>query len=577
MTETPQSTAVQLAKVPTGIEGFDEITFGGLPAGRTTLLTGLSGSGKTVFGMQFLAQGAARYGEPGVLVGFEETEDELITNAASLGFDFANLISAGKLVIDRISVEPDVVVETGRYDLSALHIRIEHAVDSIGARRIVLDGIPALFYGLTDTSAVRIALTRLYAWLKSKGLTALVTAESNTELAQHGLGLSLTDCIVVAGERTRENVSTRYLRVAKYRGSAHGTSEYPCLIGSTGYKVIPLTSITVDYEASTERISTGIPRLDTMLGGQGFYRGNSVMVTGGAGTGKSSLAAHLALATCQRGKRCLYFAFEESQEEVMRNMRSIGVDLRPQVAAGLLKFRSSRATMFGLEMHLAMMENEIAAFQPHVVILDPVSNLLSIGSFNEVRAMVSRLVDFLKGRGITSLLTSLSMTDPPESDVGVSSLVDTWMLLTNFEANGEQTRLLRILKSRGSAHSSQVREFIMTDRGVRLEDVYLGPEGMLTGTARKAQEARELAEADLRLREMERKERQYQQRRAALQAQVAALQAEIEATEVDMEHLRIETEQYEAERTSQREERAHRRWADGDEGEPERRRGRTKK
>jgi len=479
-----KSSVRQLSKTPTGIEGFDDITMGGLPAGHITLLLGLTGSGKTVFGLEFLVRGARQYGQPGVLISFEESADQLVANSASFGFNLPELISSGQLLIDYVSVGAAVFTETGHYDLAGLQLRIKHAVDSIGAKKIVLDGIPAMFYGFTDRSAVRSALSDLYHWLKSEGLAAVVTAERQTELTLNGLGMSLADCIVILSEQTSDNIVTRRIRVAKYRGSAHGTGEYPFLISEKGISIIPVTSIKPDYEASSERISTGISRLDTMMGGQGYYRGSSILITGGAGTGKTSLGSQLALATCQRGERCLYFVFEESEHEIIRNMRSVGIELRPLVEEGFLKFHSSRATMYGLEMHLATMQREIMAFKPHVVILDPVSNLLNVGIFSEARMMVSRLIDFLKSREITTMLTSLSGGEALESDIGVSSIVDTWIVLRNIETNGEQVRLLHILKSRGMPHSNQVREFVLTEHGIELADVYLGPEGVRTGTAR---------------------------------------------------------------------------------------------
>ena len=580
MKKSQETSAVrQLSKVPTGMEGFDDITAGGLPAGRITLLLGLAGSGKTVFGLEFLSRGARQYGEPGVLISFEESEEELAANSASLGFNLQELVADGKLVIDHIDISPGYFIEAGKYDLSGLQTRIEHVTKSVGAKRVVLDAIPALFYGFTDTSAVRAALAQLYQWLKSKGLTTIVTAESETELAQHGLGRSLADCIILINEKINNNIATRYLRVAKYRGSVHGTSEYPFLIGLGGISVLPVTSVKPDYKVSSERVSTGVTRLDAMMVGQGFYRGSSILVTGEAGTGKTSLAAHLTLATCQRGERCLYFAFEESQQEIIRNLRSIGIDLEPHVKNGLLNFYSTRGTMYGLEMHLVTMEREVNKFEPSVVILDPVTNLLNTGTFNQVRAMVSRLIDFLKSKGITTLFTSLSDDEKPESDIGVSSIMDTWIVLRNLEINGEHSRLLYILKSRGMAHSNQVREFILTEKGVELVDAYVGPGGILTGTARINQEASDQAEIIREQQYLKRREREHKQKRAILEAQIAALRAEIETSNAEIEQIQQEARQYEVDAIGQREARARARWADSDKTikQAGRRRGRPKK
>jgi circadian clock protein KaiC len=571
------STAGQLSKVPTGMEGFDDVTAGGLPVGRITLLLGLAGSGKTVFGLEFLSRGVRQYDEPGVLISFEETEEDLVANSASLGFNLRELVSGGKLVLDHVYINPGDFIEAGKYDLSGLLARIGHAADSIGAKRVVLDAIPALFYGFKDSSAVRAALAQLYGWLKRKGLTTIVTAESETELAQHGLGRSLADCIILISERITDNIATRYLRVAKYRGSSHGTSEYPFLISHRGISVLPVTSVKPDYEVSSERITTGIPRLDTMIGGQGYYRGSSILVSGEAGTGKTSLAAQLALATCRRGERCLYFAFEESEREIVRNMRSIGLDLEPHVKSGLLDFYSSRATMYGLEMHLVTMEREVNRFDPGVVILDPVTNLLNTGTFNQVRAMVSRLIDFLKSKGITTLFTSLSGGETPESDIGVSSIMDAWIVLRNLEINGEHSRLLYVLKSRGMAHSNQVREFVLTEKGVELVDAYVGPGGILTGTARISQEARDRVEIVRQQQELKRKEREHKQKHAALEAQIASLRTEIEASDEEILQLQQEARQYEADILRQREDISRARWADTEERKQTgRRRGRKK-
>ncbi|MFO7734288.1 MAG: circadian clock protein KaiC, partial [Candidatus Aminicenantes bacterium] len=535
------------SKVPTGIEGFDQITLGGLPTGRITLLQGLAGSGKTVFGLEFLVRGVRQYNEPGVLISFEETEEELTANSSSFGFNLQELVSSGKMAIDYMSMNPAEFMEAERYSLDGLLVRIEHAVSRVGAKRILLDGIPALFYGFSNALAVRAVLLRLYDWLKERGLTTVVTAESETEMIRHGLNRSLPDCIVLLTERISNKFATRYLQVAKYRGSSHGAGEFPFLIGENGISLIPVTSIQPAYGVSSERITTGVPQLDSMLGGQGYYRGTSILVSGEAGTGKTSLAAQLAQASCQRGERCLYFAFEESEHEIIRNMRSIGIDFQPWLKEGLLKFRSSRATMYGLEMHLVTMNREINAFQPQVVILDPVTNLLSAASFNEVQIMVSRMIDFLKGKGITGLFTTLTGSEFQESpgEVGVSSLMDTWIVLRNLEMNGERTRLLNIWKSRGMAHDSKVREFLLTDRGVELVDVYAGPSGILTGTARVAQQEKNGVDQVRRKHDQDKQGRQAKHRRAVLEAQIVALRDEIEATDIEMEQIQREAEQFE--------------------------------
>lgn len=552
----------KLVKTPTGIDGFDDISGGGLPSGRTTVVMGPTGAGKTVFSLEFLARGALQFGEPGVFITFEESMAEILANSASFGINTDELVSDGKLVIDHLDIDPYEVTETGRYDLTGLQLRIGHAIDSIGARRIVLDGVPALFYGFTDTSIVRNALSRLFIWLKSRGLTTVITAESHTELSRHGFGLSLCDCIVEITMKSVEGLYTRHIRIAKYRGTSHSSSDFPFIIGREGISIIPITSVNADYEASGERITTGVPRLDRMLGGKGYYRGSSILISGSAGTGKTSLAAHMAEATCKRGQRALYIAFEESEHEIMRNLHSIGVDLHQAVKSGNLLFISSRSTMYGLETHLANLERQVKSFQPHVVIMDPISNMLNIGTPRQVRVMLSRFIDFLKNLQITFLFTSLSMSEMPRSDVGVSSIVDTWIVLRNIETQGEQSRLLYILKSRGMAHSNQVREFVLREGGVDLIDVYLGPEGVLTGTQRSIHEQKERAHEEYRKKQLRSREREFKQKRASLEAQLAAIRSRIEASDAEIEQIREEAIEYEEKLATNRKKRGDMRGSD---------------
>jgi circadian clock protein KaiC len=525
-------------KVPTGIRGFDEITSGGLPRGRPTLVCGTAGCGKTLFGIEFLVRGALEHDEPGVLVSFEEKGEELTANVASMGFDLAALVASRKLAIDHVQIERDEIEEAGEYDLEGLFVRLGFAIDSIGAKRVVLDTIEALFSALSNEGALRAELRRLFRWLKDKGVTAVITAErGDGALTRRGLEEYVSDCVILLDQRVHDQVTTRRLRVVKYRGSSHGTNEYPFLIHARGISVLPVTSLGLAHEAPSERVSTGIARLDTMLGGKGLYRGSSVLVSGTAGAGKSSLAAHLAAAACARGERVLYFAFEESPSQILRNMRSIGIDLAPWLEAGLLRFHAARPTAFGLEMHLAQIHAEIEAFDPRLVVVDPVTNLISVGSDRDVQAMLTRLIDFSKARHTTGIFTSLtSGGDALEAtSTHISSLMDTWLLVRFLEGNGERNRGLYVLKSRGMAHSNQVREFVMTERGIDLLDVYAGPGGVLTGAARSAQEARERAEAAARRHEVERKKRDLERRRRLLEAKVAALQAEFEAEEIEVE------------------------------------------
>jgi circadian clock protein KaiC len=523
-----------LPKAPTGISGLDEITLGGLPRGRPTLVCGAAGCGKTLFAMEFLLRGAEQYGETGVFMAFEETELDLSQNVRSLGFDLDRMITDGKIAVDHVRVERTEIQETGEYDLEGLFVRLSLAIDTVGAKRVVLDTLETLFGGFTNQALLRSELRRLFRWLKDKGVTAIITGERGEgQLTRQGLEEYVSDCVILLDHRVREQVSTRRMRIVKYRGSTHGTNEYPFLIDENGIHVLPLTSLMLNHAVSTERISTGVPRLDSMLGGEGYYRGSSVLVSGTAGTGKTSLSAHFANATCARGERCLYLAFEESPQQLVRNMKSIGVDLNPWIKKGLLRLEASRPTLHGVEMHLAVIHKMVNDFDPQVVIIDPISNFSSAGNGAEAEAMLLRLIDFLKARQITAMFVNLTAGGNAweHTDVGVSSLIDTWILLRDIELAGERNRGLYVLKSRGMKHSNQIREFLITSEGLKLEDVYVGPEGVLTGSMRAAQEDREKAAALARGQDIERKQRELARKRAALEAQIAALRVEFEAVE----------------------------------------------
>ncbi|KAF0233460.1 MAG: putative circadian clock protein [Desulfovibrionaceae bacterium] len=540
-TSSPIAREATLPKCPTGIQGFDEISGGGLPKGRPTLVCGGPGCGKTLFGMEFLVRGATEYDEPGIFVTFEEKAHELAENVLSLGWDLKELEARGKLIIEHILVERSEIEETGEYDLEGLFIRLGAAVDAIGAKRIVLDTVESLFAALPNELILRSELRRLFRWCKQKGLTAVITGErGDMTLTRHGLEEYVSDCVVDLNVRVKSDIATRRLRIVKYRGSEHGTNEYPFLIGAGGFSVMPITSINLDYATSSERVLTGVNRLDTMLGGQGYYKGSSVLISGTAGTGKSSLAAAFARATCAGGGRCLYFAFEEPVSQIIRNMGSIGMDLGKLMDAGLLKFHASRPTTYGMEMHLLTMYNMVKEFEPDAVIIDPISNLSAVGGEEEVKSILTRFVDFLKGQNITTLFTDLTFgrTVGEYTESAISSLMDTWILLRNIETNGERNRALFVLKSRGMEHSNQVREFILSSDGLELTDAYLGSEGVLMGSARVGQEARDFEESRLRGQELSGKKRSLEAKRAALESQMAALkqdflsmQEEIEAVE----------------------------------------------
>jgi circadian clock protein KaiC len=532
----------QLPKAPTGIQGLDEITGGGLPKGRPTLVCGGAGCGKTLLAMEFLVRGATEFNEPGVFMAFEEAAKDLTQNVASLGFDLKDLVTRKKMVLDFVYIERSEIEESGEYDLEGLFIRLGAAIDAIGAKRVVLDTIESLFSGLPNPLILRAELRRLFRWLKDKGVTAIITGERGDgrltrqgegTLTRQGLEEYISDCVIVLDHRVSEQTSSRRMRVVKYRGSTHGTNEYPFLIDEDGISVLPITSLSLRQVSSTQRIPSGIARLDAMLGGAGYYRGSSVLVSGTAGTGKTSLAAHFVEAACRRGERVVYFAFEESPSQIMRNMRSIGIDLEPWVKKGLLQFKASRPTFSGLEMHLTRMHKAVNAFKPHVVVVDPLNSFIIGSNETEVKAMLMRLVDFLKTNQITGLFTSLTAGGSAleQSEVAISSLIDTWLLVKDIEIGGERNRGMYILKSRGMAHSNQIREFLLTDHGVELRDVYVGERGVLTGSARLAQEAQEKAAMTTRDQEVEHRRGELERKRTALEAQIAALRAEFAVEE----------------------------------------------
>ncbi|MFO0573997.1 MAG: circadian clock protein KaiC [Polyangia bacterium] len=541
----PRTAPAAIAKAPTGIAGLDEITSGGLPRGRPTLLCGSAGCGKTLLSMEFLVRGATQFGEPGVFIAFEESAEDLKANVASLGFDLDALIEQKLLLVDYVHIDPAEIAEAGAYDLEGLFIRLGLAIDSISARRVAIDTMEVLFSSLKDEAILRSELRRLFSWLKSRELTAIVTAErGSSSLTRHGLEEYVSDCVLLLDHRVTDQLSTRRMRVVKYRGSRHGTNEYPFLIGDGGFSVLPVTSMTLNHQITTERVSSGVPRLDNMLSGQGFYRGSSVLISGTAGSGKSSLAALFANSFCERGERVLYLAFEESPQQIVRNMRSIGLDLQKWVDQGLLRIHASRPSTYGLEMHLAVIHKQVAEYKPSAVVMDPLTNLSEVGSLLEVKAALNRLIDFFKAELITALFLSLTSGESAEAttDVGVSSLMDVWILLRNLEANGERNRGLYVLKARGTAHSNQIREFRITERGVDLIDVYLGSEGVLMGSSRLAQEARERTAALAAQQEHERRQRERLRKRKALEAQIELLRAEYDAELVEDERLLVQSQ-----------------------------------
>jgi circadian clock protein KaiC len=528
----PQSS--NLPKSLSGIQGLDEITEGGLPKGRPTLVCGAAGCGKTLLAMEFLVRGAVQFNEPGVFIAFEENAEELTKNVASLGFDLEDLTKKKKIVVDYVYIERSEIEATGEYDLEGLFVRLDHAIKSVGAKRVVIDTIEALFSGLPNPNILRAELRRLFRWLKAKGVTAVITGEKGEgTLTRHGLEEYVADCVIMLDHRVTEQISTRRMRIIKYRGSIHGTNEYPFLIDETGFSVLPITSVGLDHKATDERVSTGIPRLDAMLDGKGYFRGSSILVSGTAGTGKTSLAMHLVNEACSRGEKCLYLASEESASQIIRNAKSIGINLAPWVKKGLLLFNVARPTYSGLEMHLVTVNKLIKEFQPAIAVVDPITGMTNIGTLDEVKAMLMRMIDMLKSSYITTLCTSLTHGGHSleQTEIAVTSLMDTWLLVRDIEYNGERTRGLYVLKSRGMAHSNQIREFLITDKGIDLTDVYVGQGMVLTGAARKVQEMKEAAEAAVRKEELERVKRELERKQLVMEAKINEIRSDFESAQ----------------------------------------------
>jgi circadian clock protein KaiC len=540
----------RLDKSRTGIAGFDELTNGGVPKGRPTIVCGGPGCGKTMLAVEFLVRGATEFNEPGVLMTFEETSEEMSKNVASLGFDLKKLAAQKKLVLEYVRIEPSEIHETGEYDLEGLFIRLQHAVKSIGAKRVVLDTLEAIFSGFSNTGMLRAEIRRLFRWLKDHGLTTVVTAEKGEgSLTRYGLEEYVSDCVIFLDHRVTDQISTRRMRVVKYRGASHIPDEVPFLIDERGFSVLPSSSMRLDHEVSNERISSGVKDLDDMLEGKGFYRGSSVMISGTAGTGKSSMAAHFAQETCRNGERCLYIALEESPAQAMRNMRSIGIDLEKHVRKGLLRFEAWRPTQSGLEMHLLQIHKLVEQHNPSTVIIDPLTSLM-ISNTDQLHSMLMRLIDYLKTQQITGFFTVLTTgrnKEIEETDVGISSLIDTWIFARDVELNGERNRCLHVLKSRGMANSNQIREFLMSKEGIRLQPVYVGNGTVLTGSARIAQEARERAENLQRQQTADEQQRVLSGRRKALEAQIAALRLEYAQEEARATLLKQDDERRELE------------------------------
>jgi circadian clock protein KaiC len=527
-----------LEKCQTGIRGLDEITEGGLPRGRPILVCGGAGCGKTLLAMEFIVRGARDFGEPGVFMAFEETGAELAKNVASLGFDVPGLIRKKKMAVDYVRVERSEIEETGEYDLEGLFVRLGLLIDQTHAKRVALDTVESLFSSLPNEAILRAELRRLFRWLKDKGVTAIITGEhgESASLTRHGLEEYVSDCVIQLDNRVANQIATRRLRIVKYRGSRHGTNEYPTLIDEHGLNIMPISTLGLDYPVSPERVPTGVPRLDAMLGGKGYWRGSSILVSGTAGSGKTSLAAAFADSVCSKGGRVLYCSYEESPAQIIRNMASIGINLKRHVQSGRLRFNSVRPSVYGLESHLVNLDGLVSRFKPEAVVMDPITGMTSIGTFDEIKATFARVIDLLKERNITALFTSLTEAGSAleQSEVGISSLMDTWLLLRMVESASERNRVLYVLKSRGMAHSNQMREFTLSDDGIRVEDVYTGFGTVYTGSARIAQEARD--ESELRAQEQaaSMRTRELEHERLSIESQVHALQAKLANVKQDL-------------------------------------------
>jgi circadian clock protein KaiC len=539
----PAKAANTFPKCATGITGLDEITGGGIPKGRPTLLCGASGAGKTLFSIEFIVRGAIEFNEPGVIIAFEERVEDIEQNVASLGFDLKKLQQDGLIVIDHVHIDRSEIEETGEYDLEGLFIRLDYAIKKVGAKRIMLDTIENLFGGLSNEGILRAEIRRLFNWLKQKKVTTIITGEKGDGfLTRQGLEEYVSDCVILLDNRIINQISTRLLRIVKYRGSLHGTNEYPFLIDEEGISVLPVTSLKLDNEVSSQRVSSGIKAMDNMLGGKGFYRGSSILVSGTAGTGKTSIAVCFAEAACKRRERCLYLAFEEAPQQIIRNVRSIGIDLQPHVDSGYLKIQAVRPTTYGLEMHLVAIHKLVKQFKPKLVVLDPITNLVAVGSMLEVKSILIRLIDFLQAEGITVMFTALVYNNDVtiQTDEGVSSLVDAWILVRDIEANGERNRGIYIMKSRGMKHSNQVREFVITDDGIDLMDVYLSDNGVLIGSAREAQQLNELTGEELRNHAVTQKDREISRKRMVLESRIASLKEEFESVQDELNKAYVE-------------------------------------
>lgn len=536
----PAGSLQQLTIIPTGITGLDKVLGGGLPRGRSIIVVGGAGSGKTLLATEFIVRGYQQFGETGVIISFEEPVADLAANAAGFGWDLSGAIAAGKLVASHVDLARSAMLEVGDFDLSGLQFRIEMAIKTVGARRIVLDGLNTLLASFGNEQIVRSELLHLFSWLKEKGLTILATGERGIgSWTRLGFEEYLADGLIVLENRVDASVAKRLLRVIKCRGINHGTDEYPFLIGRDGFTLFPIRAAELDYQVSTKRVMTGVLGLDEMLGGKGVYRGSTILVGGSAGTGKTSLVASFLNAACERGEKALVFTFEEAPAQIIRNMRSIGIDLERWRKSGALTFSANRALVYGLEGHLTAMQEAVRIAAPQVVAIDPISAMASVGTDTEIKSMLARLIDYLRSQGITVMMTNLATAGQSgeRADLAVSSMADTWILTRTIEHNAERNYIVQVLKSRGMQHSNQLREFNFTTDGIQIVNAYIGVDGVVIGSARRAQEAKDRIVELQREAELETRRRSLAERRRAVDAQIQALEAdyaaEVEALEAE--------------------------------------------
>jgi len=483
-------------KCLTGIQGLDEITSGGIPKNRTTLLLGNTGSGKTILAMEFLVNGIEMYSEPGVFMAFEEKKDELVMNVKSLGYDLEKYIKKNKIYIEQVLINPDEMRETGMYDLEGLFVRLEQAIYKVNAKRVVLDSMDTLFHGL-DYKILRSEFLRLLSWLKKREVSVIITSEIGDHfLTREGVEEYVADCVIMLDNRATNQISTRRLKIVKYRGSIHGNNEYPFTIDENGISVYPIIGEAYQQESSSKRIMSGIEDLDEMLGKKGYYEGSSILISGTAGTGKTSIAASFALSVCKDNKRCLFCAFEEAPNQIKRNMGSIGLRLEPMVKSGILTFYYARPTLQNLELHFLAIKKIIVEINPSVVLLDPITNLMTEGPNSDIRSMLTRFVDFLKTKRITVLFTAAITVGSIErnpSDEGISSMVDTWLMVQEIELDAKRTRSLCVMKSRGMEHSSEVHKFIISSKGIKLLPIVTDKKEIKLNERRSAKEHENLS------------------------------------------------------------------------------------